>query len=1342
DETDYKAAELWIIDLAQFSSVTAFADKFEKDGGRLDILVENAACAPTAYQATSDKWEMGLQVNCLSLSLLSLRLLPIMIETGKKYNTRPRLVAVTSDVHFWSNIEKEVLDGDEIYKTLNFKAYCTPAYDSSVMGARYFDSKLLNVFFYQGPAERLPTRPVVVDGVNPGYCISELRRELTGMKAFIDWVMEKMLARSTEEGSRQLVYAALAGAENDEAMHGAYISYTAISEASDFAIGPQGKVVQNNLWVEMMSILEKIDPRVRETEKKYLAPTAKKKTFIRVRGIEPRAAAIVIYVHLATLDHHLAGIQGSIPTFHIIPLPPPGPAEHEVLEDPLDVHVLPGPLCSRPVPHPHRPARAAARLARGALLRRGPRPPRTHRVRAQHSCAPSHPLRCRTAPLDNAVYLLLAHSYLPEIEIVEAFLQDNMHWRPADVLLLRGGIRVVEAVLELLVSLASQDVLQHLVVRSVPRVGGLSPVRGGREGILAGFGLFERILEPIRSITITMSRRRWFLVCGRMSRSMSIKARLRFCQQDGQNGLFLEHCMGGELPVTPCLGSTAIYGACALPVIDGWDAQVLDPSRYRGNQQQDSATQGQSGQVPHRPEVPPPPPDPAPVQSAQSNRGVPHRPEVPPPPPDPVQVVHQLPERPEVPPPPPDAGAQTHARRVPHRPEVPPPPPDPVPAQNTGRVPHRPEVPPAPANPVPPAAPPPSQWQSGPAPASNPFYRPQDLVALDEWQAQRLAEETRQQEERDRAIRTGRQAGRPNPVPPTQWRNAPAPASNPFYRPEDLPALDARQAQRAAQETSRREERDSAAAGGQNTRHGATPQRPGVPLPTQSQSAPAPASNPRYTRSDLSWIDAWQAQMAAEMYEKGEQATAPKLEAAFSPAPPAYRSPDPVAQAAAPPATAPDNTGAAPPQQRNPATGQNGNDQSAVSSAPGPSSLRAQSSAEPRPSSAPAARSPLPSLGTPLPPPPFVAQTPAGTLSQLGLDPTHATAPPSGTNTASGPKISNNPLQVLSIGYNSALFVKRVRCPACNHVIPIALTEGLLRQPQRTLDENVPVGALLHLSCLECGTMYCRGCLTPAHCPQGEECDAGHVCDVKRCCTVVRAIAMLESLSRFDEFYSEELQTLLQDEPNVDWALYDSREKFLHHVLGLNDPEPKDPSLMTDFQHELLQVLKDINFWMLPHEEGNIIHCSFPALLDTSYLLEAVYFVMKSDNMWAFLSSWDTVDAPLEVSQSLMTELITFLCTLRMRFSLFDLVDSEVVVPTVSLGIKSWMSVDGGIDEFWEIEWLGESLWNVILGQLESRGVEEKLQESTSTHAQQFADTYDMLAALDGSGPTINDTAY
>lgn len=58
EDTGYQAAELWIIDLANFASVKSFADKFDKEGGRLDILVENAAVIPAkTLELTSDGWE-------------------------------------------------------------------------------------------------------------------------------------------------------------------------------------------------------------------------------------------------------------------------------------------------------------------------------------------------------------------------------------------------------------------------------------------------------------------------------------------------------------------------------------------------------------------------------------------------------------------------------------------------------------------------------------------------------------------------------------------------------------------------------------------------------------------------------------------------------------------------------------------------------------------------------------------------------------------------------------------------------------------------------------------------------------------------------------------------------------------------------------------------------------------------------------------------------------------------------------------------------------------------------------------------------------------------------------
>ena len=50
--------EVWTLDLANFKSISEFADRFEKEGGdRLDILLQNAGLATGKYESTIDGWE-------------------------------------------------------------------------------------------------------------------------------------------------------------------------------------------------------------------------------------------------------------------------------------------------------------------------------------------------------------------------------------------------------------------------------------------------------------------------------------------------------------------------------------------------------------------------------------------------------------------------------------------------------------------------------------------------------------------------------------------------------------------------------------------------------------------------------------------------------------------------------------------------------------------------------------------------------------------------------------------------------------------------------------------------------------------------------------------------------------------------------------------------------------------------------------------------------------------------------------------------------------------------------------------------------------------------------------
>ncbi|KIJ64227.1 hypothetical protein HYDPIDRAFT_28664 [Hydnomerulius pinastri MD-312] len=266
----YKPCELWLLDLASFSSVEDFADKFQRECDRLDILVMNAGIATRVYQPTVDDWESTLQVNHLSTALLSLLLLPGMIDTGKKSGSASRLVIVSSDVHYWAVIKDEVKQASKPIAKLNSEDYRTP----QAMGARYLDSKLLNVFFVRALQNRLlSTTPLTANAVNPGFCYSSLRREfyekpLTNM---IMCVWEKLMAWTSEQGSRQLVYAAIAERDKEDHMKGAFVSKAEVVEPSDFVLSEDGKRMQEAVWSETVEILTKEAPQLRSILQEHLA---------------------------------------------------------------------------------------------------------------------------------------------------------------------------------------------------------------------------------------------------------------------------------------------------------------------------------------------------------------------------------------------------------------------------------------------------------------------------------------------------------------------------------------------------------------------------------------------------------------------------------------------------------------------------------------------------------------------------------------------------------------------------------------------------------------------------------------------------------------------------------------------------------------------------------------------------------------------------------------------------------------------------------------------------------------------------------------------------------------
>ncbi|KAF8266228.1 hypothetical protein EI94DRAFT_1586455 [Lactarius quietus] len=257
--TGFKNAELALVDLSKFASVSAFADAFIRDGSQIDILVYNAGVAFPHYVSTGDGWEETIQVNHLSAVLLTTLLLPCLLKAASSGSSpNPRIVIVSSDVHYSASLSKEMAETDKALQKLSDKDYCTP----KVISGRYPVSKLLNILFVRELTKRLPANsPIIATAVNPGFCKTQLARHVPFARLLVMMIMAALLGRTAEQGSRQLVWAAVGGTGREFDLRGAYVNKADIQDASDYVLSDDGAVAQRRIWEESIEILSRVDPK-------------------------------------------------------------------------------------------------------------------------------------------------------------------------------------------------------------------------------------------------------------------------------------------------------------------------------------------------------------------------------------------------------------------------------------------------------------------------------------------------------------------------------------------------------------------------------------------------------------------------------------------------------------------------------------------------------------------------------------------------------------------------------------------------------------------------------------------------------------------------------------------------------------------------------------------------------------------------------------------------------------------------------------------------------------------------------------------------------------------------
>jgi len=165
------------LDLADLSSVHAFADGFEGD---IDVLINNAGVMAIPESRTADGFEMQIGTNHLGHFALANLLLP---------RIRDRVVVVASGAHRMGKIRLDDLNWEQ------------GGYQS---WRAYGQSKLANLLFASELQRRLGEAGSDVRAVaaHPGYAATNLQSHTGNKLQHVGmWIGNKLIAQSDEQGA-------------------------------------------------------------------------------------------------------------------------------------------------------------------------------------------------------------------------------------------------------------------------------------------------------------------------------------------------------------------------------------------------------------------------------------------------------------------------------------------------------------------------------------------------------------------------------------------------------------------------------------------------------------------------------------------------------------------------------------------------------------------------------------------------------------------------------------------------------------------------------------------------------------------------------------------------------------------------------------------------------------------------------------------------------------------------------------------------------------------------------------------------------------------------------------
>jgi len=182
------------LDLANLESVKNFAENFNKDYSRLDLLINNAGVMIPPYSKTANGFELQFGTNHLGHFSLTAQLLKALLKTDKA-----RIVNVASSAHKVGNLNFD----DLTWEKRSYTAW-----------RAYGDSKISNLYFTYELDRKLKEKKLdlLVTAAHPGYTATELQRNM-GLLEFFNNIFAQDVSMGALPTLRAATEAGLKGAE-------------------------------------------------------------------------------------------------------------------------------------------------------------------------------------------------------------------------------------------------------------------------------------------------------------------------------------------------------------------------------------------------------------------------------------------------------------------------------------------------------------------------------------------------------------------------------------------------------------------------------------------------------------------------------------------------------------------------------------------------------------------------------------------------------------------------------------------------------------------------------------------------------------------------------------------------------------------------------------------------------------------------------------------------------------------------------------------------------------------------------------------------------------------------